>query len=211
MGYYPSRIQNHFQALSKKISNRYWEYQKSKHPAPSVIRTTIMKALEEEPPPSLQRVLRRLGCVNTGYYYYSKYPGLCFAITGRYKAWRNNPFHEGKDRERLEVALKEKPPPSFSEIARRFHHNREFMRLKFPELSEKLTARYQNYQKTLRKEKAEKLRHAIKDAIQQLTASGLYVSEARVKELVKQQIPILGRDCLFKQALREMKAEVGIA
>jgi hypothetical protein len=168
-------------------------------------------ALEEAPPPSLQSVLRRLGCVNTGYYYYSKYPDICFAITGRYKEWRNNPFHESKDQKRLKAALKENPPPSFSEIARRFRHNREFMRSKFPELSEKLTSRYQNYQKTLRKEKAEKLRHAIKDAIQQLIASGLYVSEARVKTLVKQQIPILGRDCLFREALREMKAEAGIA
>jgi hypothetical protein len=209
MGYYPPRIQSHFQALSKKISKRYWKYQKSKHPDSKEIKRTLEKALEEEPPPSLQSVLRRLGCVNTGYYY-SNYPDQCFAITGRYKEWRNNPFHEGKDQKRLEAALKENPPPSFSEIARRFRHNREFIRLKFPELSEKLTSRYKNYQETLRKEKAAKLRYAIRDAIRQLRASGLNVSEARVKELVKQQIPTLGRDCLFKQALREMKIEAGI-
>lgn len=155
MGYYPPRIQRHFRALSNKISKRYWKYQKSKHPDSDEIKRIMENALEEEPPPSLQSVLRRLGCVNTGYYYYSNYPDLCFAITGRYKEWRNNPFHESEDQKRLKAALKENPPPSFSEIARRFRHNREFMRLKFPELSEELTSRYKHYQKTLRKEKAQ--------------------------------------------------------
>jgi hypothetical protein len=65
--------------------------------------------------------------------------------------------------------------------------------------------------KVLRKEKAERLRHEIRKAIPQLSASGLNASEARVREFVKRTLPTLGRDSLFKQALHEVKAELGMA
>jgi hypothetical protein len=109
------------------------------------------------------------------------------------------------------AALNEEPPSSFSEHARRLGHKRDFVRAKFPELSKAVTSRYLHYTKVLRKEKAERLRRAIRKAIKQLVASGLNASEARVKSRVKQDLPNLGRDIHFKQALREVKAEVGLA
>jgi len=78
-------------------------------------------------------------------------------------------------------------------------------------LSKAVASRYLHYTKVLRKEKAEKIRHAIREAIKQLSASGLYASEARVKNLIKRDLPNPGRDIHFKQALREVKAEVGLA
>ena len=50
----------------------------------------------------------------------------------------------------------------------------------------------------------------IREVIEQIIASGLYVSEARVKEYAKQQIAKIGRDSLFKQALREVKSEMDL-
>jgi hypothetical protein len=85
------------------------------------------------------------------------------------------------------------------------------VRKKFPELSKAVTSRHLHYTKALRKEKTGKLRQAIREAIKQLSVSGLYASEARVKNLVKQDLPNPGRDIHFKQALREVKAEVGLA
>lgn len=211
MGYHPPKVKRHYPELCGRIIERYWEHQKSKRPPPEEIKRALRAALKEQPPPSLQRVLRRLGCKDTGYYYYTNYIDLCFAVANRYRNYRNKPFDKGRDQKRLRAALKEDPPPSFSEIARRLGHNREFVRQKFPELSKALTSRYMHHTKVLRKEKAERLRHAIRDAVKQLIASGLNASERRVKKLAKQHLANLGRDILFKQALREVKAELGLA
>jgi DNA-binding Xre family transcriptional regulator len=210
MGYYPPKVKRHFPQLCEQIIFRYREYQKSTHPRPEEVLRALESALKESPPSSLQSILRRLGCQDTGYYYYRHYRELCFAITDRFKKYRNNPFNRDEDRERLEAALSEEPPPSFSEVARRFRHNREFIRLKFPELSKAVTTRYAHYQIVLRKQNAERLRYVIRKAVEQLTASGVYASEARVKEYAKQHLPKLGRSILFKQALLEVKSEMGL-
>jgi hypothetical protein len=156
-------------------------------------------------------VLRGLGCKNTGSYYYHNYPDLCFEVSKRFIGYRTARFNKSKEHRRLETALSEEPPPSFSEVARRSKRKRDFLRRKFPELSEAITARYKHYQVAVRKENAERLRDVIREAVGQITASGLYISEARVKEHAKQQRPKLGRGSLFKQALREVKAEMGIS
>lgn len=77
MGYYPPKIKRHFTQLCEQIIFRYRGYQKSIHPPPKEVRTVFWAALKESPPPSLQKVLRRLGCHDTGYYYYSNYGSFC--------------------------------------------------------------------------------------------------------------------------------------
>lgn len=208
MGYYPIRLSRNFPEQCAQIINRYEEYRKSSHPDPKKINSVLRAALGEQPAPSLQEVFRRLGCRSTGYYYYYNYPDLCFAIAKRFKSQRNKPFNIGTERKRLQAALVEQPPPPFSEVARRLNHNREFVRRKFPELSKAITTRYIHYRAICNKEKAERLRNEIRGAIKQITASGLYVSEARMREYIKKHLSSLGRDSLFKQALWEIKAEM---
>jgi hypothetical protein len=106
--------------------------------------------------------------------------------------------------------LIEQPPPPFSEVARRLGHNREFVKRKFPELSKAITSRYISHRDASRKVKAEQLHNEIRAAINQISASELYVSEARVREHVKKRLTNLGRGSIFKQALREVKAEMGL-
>lgn len=210
VGRYPPPIKRRFPELCEQIICRYWEYMSGKHATPKEIRRALRAALKEPPPPSLQSVFRRLGCRDTGYYYYSNYPDLCSAVAQRYINHRNKPFDKDTDRERLRLALKENPPPSFSEVAKRFDHSREFVRKKFPELSKAVTARYLHYQTVLRKDKAERLRRVIREAAERIVAAGLYVSEARIKEYTRHQLHSLGRSCHFKAALREVKAEMGL-
>jgi hypothetical protein len=210
MGRHSQTIQRHFPELCKQIISRYREYVNGRHPQPKEITRALKSALKEDPPPSLQRVFRRLGCRDTGYYYYSNHSKLCFAVAQRYLNHRNNPFDRDIDCKCLQAALTEDPPPSFSEVAKRFNHSREFVRRKFPELSKAVTVRYLNYQIVLRKNKAERLRRVIREAAEQIVTAGLYVSEARVKEYAKHHIPNLGRDSLFKQALRDIKLEMGL-
>jgi FtsZ-binding cell division protein ZapB len=211
LGYYPARLRVGFPALCEQVSSRYKTYRKSIHPQPGIISTTLRTALKEYPPPSLQSVFRRLGCRDTGYYYYSHYFDLCVAIAKRYKDYRNKPFNKELTQEQLTSALKEDPPPSFFSLAKRLGHNREFFRQKYPELTRAIAIRHMQYRRNQQRERAEKLRHMIREAIKTISALGLYVSEGRVKENLRQNQFNAGRDSLFKQALREVKSEMGLS
>jgi AraC-like DNA-binding protein len=210
MGYYPPKVKRHFPEQCEQIISRYWKYVKDRHPSDSKIRKAFRAALKEHPPPSLQRVVRRLGCKSTGYYYYSNYPDMCYAIAQRYKEYRNKPFNKNIDNERLRLILEEEPPSSLSEVAKRLGHSREFLRRKFPELTGSITLRYFCHQMALRKKRAQRLRHSIREAAQRIIASGQYVSEAKVREYVRERIKNVGRERLFKQAFREVKLEMGL-
>jgi transcriptional regulator with XRE-family HTH domain len=210
IGYYPPRLKNHFPKLCERIASRYWKYIESKHPSPGEVKKVLKSALKEQPPPSLQSILRRLGCRDTGYYYYSNYYDLCIAIARRYTERRNKPFDRMIDGKLLQDALSEDPPPSLSELGRRLYHGRKFLRLKFPELSKAVAARYMQYQNTIKEKRADTLRQTIRQAVTHITAAGLYVSAARVKEYVKQRQAGVGREYLFQQAFSEVKVEMGI-
>jgi transcriptional regulator with XRE-family HTH domain len=132
LGYYTPKIRRHFPELCEQLISRYKEYQKNSHPSPEEIRRAFRAALKEFPPPSLQMVLRSLGCKSTGAYYYCHYLDLCLEVSKRFKDHRTNCFNKGKDYKRLEAALVEEPPPSFSEVARRFRRKREFFTTKIP-------------------------------------------------------------------------------
>jgi transcriptional regulator with XRE-family HTH domain len=210
MGYYQPRIRYRFPELCAQIVARHKEHLKSKHPDPKIVKKVFRGALEEQPPPSLQSVLRRLGCQDTGYYYYYNYPDLCSAVAQRFKSYRNKPFNINFEREQLEAALVEDPAPSLSEMAKRLGHKRDFLRRKFPELTKAIVTRHLYYRTSSNKRKAEKLRDIIREAIKQFIALGLNVSEARVRAYVIKHLPGPGKGSLFKQALREIKSEMGM-
>jgi hypothetical protein len=210
LGYYPPKLQRHFPSLCEQIRVRYKTYIKGTHPHPKVVKRILRSALREHPPPSLQSVLRRLGCWDTGYYYYSHYFELCTDIARAYKENRNKPFDKDLTEEQLREAITEEPAPPFTSIAKRLGHSREFFSQKYPELVKAITSRYMHYRRNLQKEKLEKLRNAIREAVKEILASGLYVSESRVKESIQRQQVGPGRNSIFKQILREVKSEIGI-
>jgi hypothetical protein len=80
--------------------------------------------------------------------------------------------------------------------------------LEFPELSKAVAPRYLCCQTVLLKERAVRLRQDIREAISNITALGLYASEARVKECLKSRLQPLGHASTLKQALREIKSEM---
>lgn len=209
LGYDSRKLKGHFPTLCEQIRSRYRSYIKSMHPLPRIVRRTFRAALKELPPPSLQSVFRRLGCRDTGYYYYTNYFDLCAAVAQRFKNYRNKPFDKKITQEQLKAALIEEPPPSFSSIAKRLGHSREFFRQKYPEYTQAIASRHMQFRKLHQTKRAIKLRQMIREAIKDIAASGLYASEARVKKSLQQQQFVVGRDSLFKQALREVKSEIG--
>jgi transcriptional regulator with XRE-family HTH domain len=210
LGYYPARLKGNFPDVCAQITSRYKSYVRSTHPTSRLVIKTLRSAMKEQPPPSLQSVFRRLGCKDTGYYYYSNYFDLCTAIAQRYKEFRNKPFDKKITEKQLKAALTEDPAPSFSSVAKRLGHKRDFFRQKYPEIARAIASRHMQYRRNQRKERAVELRDMIRAAIKSILAYGKYVSEARAKEYLQQHKFRLGRDSLFKQALREIKSEMGI-
>jgi hypothetical protein len=210
LGYYPARLKGNFPEVCGQITSRYKRYVRGTHPTSRLIIKTLRSAMKEEPPPSLQSMFRRLGCKDTGYYYYSNYFDLCTAIAQRYKNFRNKPFDKKITEKQLKAALTESPPPSFSSVAKRLGHKRDFFRQKYPEIARAIASRHMQYRRDQQKERAVKLREMIRAAIKSILAYGKYISEARVKEYLRQHNFSPGRDILFKQALREIKSEMGI-
>jgi hypothetical protein len=210
LGYYPARLKGNFPEVCGQITSRYRSYVRSTHPTSRLVIKTLRSAMKEEPPPSLQSVFRRLGCKDTGYYYYSNYFDLCTAIAQRFKNSRNKPFDKTVTEKQLKFALTENPPPSFSSVAKRLGHKRDFFRQKYPEIARAIASRHMQYLRAQQKERATQLREMIRAAIKSILAFGRYVSEARVKEYLRQNKFSPGRDSLFKEALHEMKSEMGI-
>ncbi|MFL6255027.1 MAG: hypothetical protein ACJ74T_08380 [Pyrinomonadaceae bacterium] len=210
LGYYPARLKGNCPEVCGQIISRYRSYIRSTHPTSRLVIKTLRSAMKEEPPPSLQSVFRRLGCKDTGYYYYSNYFDLCTAIAQRYKNFRNKPFDKKVTEKQLKSALTENPPPSFSSVAKRLGHKRDFFRQKYPEIARAIASRHMQHRRAQQRERATQLREMIRAAIKSILAFGKYVSEARVKEYLRQHRFSSGRDSLFKQALHEMKSEMGI-
>lgn len=137
VGYSSSdRIKLKYPDLYKKIVDNYLSYVESlKIKLPDRdIEQLLVKAIEEEPPPSLQSVFRRMGCRNTGSRYYNKFPHLCSVIAQRYK-WSISQLLDNKKVENMLIeALTELPPPSLSNLAKRLKCKRESLKKLYPEL-----------------------------------------------------------------------------
>jgi hypothetical protein len=131
-------------------------------------------------------------------------------LAQRYKDYRNKPFDKKLTEKQMMAVLTEDPAPSFSSVAKRLGHSREFFRQKYPKLTKAIASRHMQHRRNQQSERAEKLRYMIREAIKSISAFGLYASEARVKEHLRQHQFGVGRDSLFKQALHEIKSEMGL-
>ncbi|MBS1811316.1 MAG: TniQ family protein [Acidobacteria bacterium] len=167
-------------------------------------RQVLKAALTEMPPPSLQSVLRKLGCEDTGYYYYDHFPELCICITKRYKEYRSGYFNADAIRNDLQQMLAENPPPSFSEVSRRIGYSRSLIHKTFPTLSEQLLERYKEYRQLYRAGNLEKLREEIREVVISLQRQGIYPNETKVRKMVTTP----ARWEQFKQVMQEVRQEL---
>lgn len=196
------RLQRHFPDEYRQIVNRYTEFTKKKIPdlPDSEIESILLKASQENPPPSLQSVFRKIGCKDTGYRYYHKFPDLCLKIADRYRKSKLKKFNVVKAKKIMNSALEEIPPPSFSEVARRIVCTRENLKKKLPELSGKINLRYKNHLIETRSENLRLLNDEIKKAVLKLQRENNFISMNKVKAL----LPRKWNDKNFKNAYRKI-------
>jgi predicted DNA-binding protein YlxM (UPF0122 family) len=203
IGWRTTRFQRNFPIQYKTIVERYLPYQADKLPnyTGEQIEEILIKAINETPPPSLQSVFRRIGCRNTGYRYYSRFPELCERISNLYKQANKKEFDIEKAERVLKSALKEKPTPSFSEVARRLKCNRTTLYKKFPKLSGMLHEKYESSLKIIRDKNKQEMYDEIAKVIDTLQAGQKSVTENAVRRLLKRK----WNDKNFKKAYKEIR------
>jgi len=203
IGWRTTRFQRNFPIEYKKIVERYLQYQADKLPnyTDEQIEEILIKAIDETPEPSLQSVFRRIGCRSTGYRYYSRFPELCERISNRYKQANKKEFDIEKAERVLKSALKEKPTPSFSEIARRLKCSRTTLYKKFPNLSAKLHEKYESSLKIIRDKNKQEMYDEIARVIDELQAQQKLITENAVRKFLKRK----WNDKNFKKAYKELR------
>ena len=186
-GWTTTRLERNFPEIYRQIVENYKDYVENKLPQISdeEVERILTQALNETPTPSVQQLFRRMGCRNTGYRYYHRFPDLCVKISKRFKKENNKKFNLKKSRKVMELALKENPAPSFSEIARRIQCSRDTLDRKFPNLSDKLHKRYKKYLKKCRREVRAELGKEIKKIVKLLEKEQISISENAVLKRLK--------------------------
>jgi len=146
LGWRDTKLYRAYPELYRKIVLRYKEFNQPKMLSDDEVIAELKKAFNEIPPPSLQSVMRRLGCKDTGYKYQTRFNWLCRRITRNFSSYRNKLIKDEKSlSEFIHAALEEKPPPSVSEIANRLEISRTHFIKKFPVDAESLRKRYEDY------------------------------------------------------------------
>lgn len=205
-GWTTTRFQRQFSAEYRLIVKRYTSYIKHKIPdmPESEVEPILLKASKEKPPPSLQSIFRRIGCRDTGYRYYQRFPEICKKIAKRYKRSKLKKLDVARAKKLMQAALEEIPPPSFSEVARRVGCTRENLKKKLPELYVSLSRRYESHLLILRGENIRQLHDEIKKAFIKLQIENAVISIYKVMKL----LPRKWNEKNFKIAYRMVLEEL---
>jgi transcriptional regulator with XRE-family HTH domain len=206
MGLPTTWLKRNFPDKYEQIVERYSNYtkQKSSKKSDSEVREILINATEETPPPSLQSIFRSIGCRNTGFIYYQNFPELCRIVADRYKKANRKQFNLEAAEKALELSLKEEPPPSFSEVARRLKCSRGTLNKKFPSLATAVHERYEMYLIISRANNYLDLHKSVKKIILELKQEGQSISANKVRKRLQKR----GNDKNFKNIYQQAMSEI---
>jgi AraC-like DNA-binding protein len=153
------------------LKNRRWRQQEDER-----IREAIMRALEENPAPSLREVAARLG--HSVIALRRRFPALSTALAARIPERRQ--FERERLRELLQSALTRSPAASMKEVARFIGKTGDHLRTLFPEICRQITDRY--FEEKRRASAQRKLRFyaEVRSAVADLCERGINPSRTHV-------------------------------
>lgn len=175
------RMRNHFPDLCRAVVDRYQSMYK-KPVDVNRYRTVVESAITENPPPCLDQVAERAGCVAGTLKDY--FPKLSKKIIARHRQYRYK--LNWKDIEiKLGQCIVQEPPPSLRGIARDLNTNVSALARRFPEACKTIGARSILHRKAVLEEKAKALREDVLAAIRTVRSEDLYPSITRVWQHMK--------------------------
>ena len=172
-------VRRKFPELCLALSARIAEQRRARVAA---IEPALEEALQQNPPPSLLQVAKRLGfsaaCVLKAHA-----PGLYEKVKEHRQA------HEERCRVelrgKLEAALMENPPPSLKSVYSRLGVTESIVTTSFPELREAIGLRHRQHQRQQAQLRRDAVRAEIREIVRTLHTQGICPSIPRVTSLLK--------------------------
>jgi hypothetical protein len=197
-----SSLRARFPELCKQITAKRALYLRKRA---SGWRNVLEAALRETPPPNLSVVVERLGEVEPERVRHYL-PDLCRAISDRRARWKAS--LAGDTVSNLRAALEENPPLPLGRIAARHGYITRNLRDSHPELCRMIVERYAAHRRSCSEEKKQLFREAVRRAVLDLYARGVYPSYNKVKLLLGNAPTIT--PWKLSEPLRELRRELGL-
>lgn len=169
-------------------------------------RQELLRALIEEPPPTIAQVALRLGISVPQLYQRHACRQLCMALAAR--SPDRCRFQRTKTEEALKRAL-EQPPVPLVILASRLHKDANTLRVVFPDLCHRLRVRCLAH-RALEQQKVDlAYDNAVSLAIREIANAGQYPSLQRTFSLIMKRNPSLTSSHLTNLAIRRVRIEIG--
>lgn len=169
-------------------------------------RQELLRALIEDPPPTIAQVALRLGISVPQLYQRYACRQLCKALAA------HSPdrcrFQRTKTEEALKRALEEPPVPLVI-LASRLHKDANTLRVVFPDLCHRLRVRYLAHRALERQKVDLAYDNAARLAIREIANAGQYPSLQRTFSLIMKRNPSLTSSHLTNLAIRRVRTEIG--
>ena len=197
-------LRQKFPTLTARIAQNATAYYRPSTDSKGILRE-LQAAIEENPPPSLQEVSRRLGRGASTTILHKKFPEESRTVTERYMASSkrrlDNDFIEMRLRHSLESSL----PPSMREVAREIDVAAAVIYRKFPALYREISSRFKTYRRERDRLNREVARAEIKSICERAFREGVYPDCIWVKS----QLTVPCQAEAFSKIRREVLAELG--
>ena len=168
-------------------------------------RRELLSALTEEPPPTIPQVALRLGISVPQLYLRRPCRELCKALAARSPDRRR--LQRSKTEEALRRALAEPPVPLVI-LASRLRQDANRLRVVFPDLCQRLRARYLAHRAREQQKVGLAYHEAVRLAIGEITDAGEYPSLQRIFSLIVKRNPSLASPHLTNLAIRRLRMQV---
>ena len=175
-------LRDRFPELCRALSAKIAEQKRARAAA---IEPALEQALQENPPPSLQQITKRLGFSSVSVLK-AHAPDLCEKLkTNRRAYWQRCRLEL---RGKLEAVLMENPPPSLRSVYSRLSVTESIVNASFPELRRAIGLRHLQHQKQQSQARRQDVQAEIREIVQMLHTQGICPSVPRVISLLSSAI-----------------------
>jgi AraC-like DNA-binding protein len=214
-------LRGKFPELSKKLTANYlaseryrdslqsWRKSTVARPDKDIQKRTLERELGQPCPASLTDISERLG-YNT-YSLTSRFPDLCHALVEKRRRGLQLQLAERlrQYRQILEAALREEPPPTLNDVARRFTEFKiGFLHMHFPDECRGLVARHADYCERRMQAAGELLRQSLQEnpprSLTRLSKESGYSIQAIIRNYPELSRSIVTRYDDYRRNLRRM-------
>jgi hypothetical protein len=169
-------------------------------------RQELLRALTEEPPPTIAQVALRLGISVAQLYIRRACREFCKALAARSPDRLR--YQKTTTEEALRRALEE-PPVPLAILASRLHKDANTLRVVFPDLCQRLRGRYMAHRALEQQKVRLAYDNAVRFAIRVITDAGEYPSLQRTFSFIATRNPSLTSAHLTNLAIRRFRMQIG--